>query len=328
MERYIITSLIIGIVITGSIEHITIPLFSTMYSSTYFILLMTSLEGLIIFGSLFIITIIINKNYDNIYPNNIILLMLTGITNGLMSLCLLYSANPIRTPVIIQSIFLGLTIFPSIIFTKYILNKNVTYIWHITLPSLIFLLASIGCSIAPIIQNKNFNITHIAWVGVYLLGVVLLSLTNILQEKYTTITNDTFQNKLKLAFYGGIFQTIMVVCLFWVDLFFGYSDNAYDAWTNFTNSTLIFFTDMPKFGLVQLFVFDCLALFLLSIYLNKISTNYNMILTNLTNQSVAIFFSIFPNLNHGIKTSPVFVCISLFFNIISVVLWVKGENHN
>jgi hypothetical protein len=77
--------------------------------------------------------------------------------------------------------------------------------------------------------------------------------------------------------------------------------------------------------MLQLFIYDCLALYLFSIYLNSISTNYNMILTNLTNQSVAIFFAIFPHLNAGIHASIPITILSLAFNILSVVLWINAE---
>jgi len=52
-----------------------------------------------------------------------------------------------------------------------------------------------------------------------------------------------------------------------------------------------------------------------------------MILTNITNQSVAIFFSVFPNLNNGLKHPIYFTIPSLLFNIISVALWVCGEKN-
>jgi len=324
---YITTLLIIGIIITGSIEHVTIPLFSTTFPSTYFVLLMTSIEGLIVFGITFMITLKINNNFSNIKPDNLLLLIFTGMTNGLMSLCLLYAANPARTPVLIQSVFLGLAVIPSVIFTKIILDKKVSYIWHWTLISLIFLGASIMCAVMPTIKSGNFNSGNVGWIFVYMLGIILLSLTNILQEKYTMITDNTFENKIKLAFYAGFFQVLTAILLCWIDLFFGYCDNASDAFGNFTLSARVFFTDVPKFFMIQLFVFDCLALFILSIYLNNISTNYNMILTNLTNQSVALFFTIFPNFNNGIHVSPIFVTISLLFNIVAVILWIKGEVH-
>lgn len=326
---WLVTSLlIVGIIITGSVEHVTIPLFSTMYPSTYFVLLMTSIEGLIVFGLIFVITIMIN-NSNNILPHkdNLLLLISTGVTNSLMSLCLLYAANPVRTPVLIQSVFLGLAIIPSVIFTRYILQKNVMYVWHVTASSMLLLSASIMCAVIPTVKNHAFSVNNVMWIILYMCGVILLSLTNILQEKYVMVTCDTFENKIKLAFYAGFFQVLTVLLLCWLDLFLGYSDSAYYAFTNFTESGLVFFTDLPKFFMIQLFVFDCLALYLLSIYLNTISTNYNMILTNLTNQSVALFFTIFPQFNDGIHVSPVFVVVSLIFNVGAVILWVKGEVH-
>lgn len=51
-------------------------------------------------------------------------------------------------------------------------------------------------------------------------------------------------------------------------------------------------------------------------------------LTNLTNQSVALFFSIFPYLNNGIKAPLYILMPSLALNIISVTLWIYGEDTN
>ena len=52
-----------------------------------------------------------------------------------------------------------------------------------------------------------------------------------------------------------------------------------------------------------------------------------MILTNITNQSVAIFFTIFPELNHGIQYPLAVTISSLVLNVLSVVLWIKGEKN-
>lgn len=75
------------------------------------------------------------------------------------------------------------------------------------------------------------------------------------------------------------------------------------------------------------FSYDCLLLYFLSILLNSISTNYNLILTNITNQSVALFFIIFPYLNKGIKSNIYVTLVTLFLNIVSVILWIKGETN-
>jgi len=314
-QNIVIFLLIIGIIITGSTEHITIPLMSSFYESIYFILVISTLEGIFNYG---LILIIINKKIPPM--KNKSTLVLAGLFSTLMSFFLIYSANPTRTPVLIQSIFLGLALIPSIILTKYVLKKLIYYNYKYTIPSLILLILSVIIATTPLYHHLTDTTL---WVIGYALGVFFLSLTNIYQEKYILDTQDhTFINKIGLAFYTSVFQFGFIILFCWVEILFGYNPNPIQS---FINSGYTFATNWVHFILLQLFIFDCLGLYVLSIYLNAISTNYNMILTNLTNQSVAIFFEIFPSLNHGLKYSPYIVASSLILNIISVVLWIKGE---
>lgn len=328
-----ITLLMIGIIITGSTEHIIIPLFTTMYPSLYFMVLITTIEGCIIYAIMLACVHKYNGKpiqidiYKCECTDQLYILILTGISGALMSICLLYSANPTRTPVVIQSIFLGLAIIPSVIFTYFILKKNNEYNPLYSCISMMFLLSSVGFAVIPIFnKTSEFTLMNILWIGIYMMGIILLSLTNILQEKYITITSNSFENKIRLAFYASIFQLVTIICFCWLDLFIGYNNTIADALTSFMESWYIFFTDLPKLLMIQVFLIDLLLLFLFSIYLNTISTNYNMILTNLTNQSVALFFTIFPHLNIGMKYPLYVTMLSLLCNIISVLFWVKGEN--
>jgi hypothetical protein len=76
---------------------------------------------------------------------------------------------------------------------------------------------------------------------------------------------------------------------------------------------------------LQVFIFLWFLLFVLALFLNEISTNYTMILTNVTNQSVALFFIIFPQFNNGIKY-PLFITLSsLAASLISVLFWINAE---
>lgn len=327
MNNLFILCLMISIVIVGSIEYITMPIFSVIFTSIYFVSLIISLESLAMFGLIYLVVLIKNNSFHNAYPDHLLLLVTIGLANGFLNLCLLYASNPIRTPVLIQSILLGLMIFPSVLFTKIILNKNVQYILHIVCASMIFLIASIFCAVIPTVKGETFNSNNVFWILVYFLGVVLISFTNILQEKYTIITENTFESKTKMMFYSGIFQLLAVILLFWLDFLFGYSDSVKFAFGNFTESWETFTSEPLQFWSIQIFTVNNTILVILSVYLNSISTNYNMLLTNLINQSVALFFTIFPQWNTGIKTSPVFVVVSLLFNAVSVFLWVKGETH-
>jgi len=318
-------SLILGVIITGSIQYITIPLFVSMFPSLYFLLILTSVEGIILYTIILIIIVLRNKsNFFSIPEGSYFTIFCIGVTNACMSICFIYSANPVRTPVVVQSIFLGLAIIPSILFTKIILCKQNIYDLKYTIPSLVCLLISIILAIIPMLQKMvDFNF----WIFMYFVGVIFLSLTNILQEKYVAIVGDSFENKIKLALYSGLVQIITLGLLCWVDLLFGYNRTAKGAFDAFIDSIIGFQGNLVGILLTQIFIFDCLFLFLISIYLNGISTNYNMILTNLTNQSVALFFTIFPHLNKGIRYPLSITMLSMFCNVMSIILWVKGEGH-
>lgn len=329
-ENIKVILLIIGVIVTASIEHITIPIFVTEYPSIYFILLMTSVQGTFFYIIGFLILKCKNAgDYNELPPlsNNFLTIVFAGITNALMSMFLAYSANPIRTPVVVQSIFLGLAIIPSIIFTKAVLKKKVNYDYFYSSMSMIFLLSSIIVACIPIYLNTNHLYTNnMYWILLYLLGVIFLSLANILQEKYIIVTsNHTLINKFRFASIMSCIQIICLLMLCWMDIYFGYFGTPSEALAAFVQSFLTFFSDAYKMFLIELFVLDILVLFIFSIYLNAISTNYNMILTNLTNQSVALFFLIFPHLNHGIKYPMSVTMLSLTFNISSIILWVRGE---
>jgi Na+/H+-translocating membrane pyrophosphatase len=174
--------------------------------------------------------------------------------------------------------------------------------------------------------NKSYDWSKAYWILGYILAVILLSLDGTLQEKYVMDTHDgSLINKVSFAFYTSICQVVTLIVMFWVEYVFGYTDHPLNA---FVESIKIFSLDnVWSFVILELFIIDCLALYLITVHLNSISTNYNMILTNLTNQSVAIFFIIFPNLNNGIQYPILITVCSLIINIISVLLWMKGERN-
>lgn len=309
--------LISGVVITSSCQHIVFPLIVSMFPSIYFILLITTLEGFFNFG---ISMLILNKGkFFN--PKNKLTIFCIALFNTLMSFAFVYTISPIRTPVVLQSILLGTSIIFSVLLTKFLLKKEVKYIPKYIILSLILLFASVIVAVIPLFYHST--VMPSLWSIGYFCGVIFLSVTNILQEKYVMDTKDySILNKVSLAFYINVFQIINIILLSWNEFFFGYSKDPIGA---FKQSAYNFFTEPGKFFIIQLVIYDCLLLFFISIFLNVISTNYNMILTNLSNQSVAIFFGIFPQLNHGIKHSIELTVISLTMNVLSVFLWVKGE---
>jgi len=312
--------LICGVILTGSIEHISIPLMVTYFNSLYFIIMTSSLHGCLNFG--FLLLLLTKGQFRK--PREIKTTLLAGSFNAIMSMCFIYSANPERTPVMIQSIFLGLAILPTVIFRKYIIHKIITYDRNYIIPSLSLLILSIILVMIPLL-NQQYDWSKSYWILGYILAIILLSLDGTLQEKYIIDTNDnTLTNKISFAFYTSLCQVMTLIMMFWIEYIFGYTNTPFNA---FFESAKIFVSNFWTFCILELFIIDCLVLYLLTVHLNSISTNYNMILTNLTNQSVAIFFIIFPQLNHGIQY-PIFIVIcSLILNIISVFLWMKGEKN-
>jgi hypothetical protein len=312
--------LVIGIVIVGSIEHITVPIMLQYYKSIYFITFVTSIQGIFNYGLILILVIKYQKK-EFIPMKNKNIIIKSGIANGLMSLCFVYSANPARTPVVIQSILLGTIIVPSVILTKYILKKSVFYDPKYIGMSILLLFISIITAAIPIFKEGSATIGIIG----YFLAVMLMSFDNIFQELYIRNTQDnTFVNKLTFAFYSSIVNTVTVLIFFWMEIAFGYT---HSPWQTFVDSFKVFGTNATNFVLLQLFIWVCLLLYLQSLYLNSLSTNYNMILTNLTNQSVALFFTLFPQFNNGTKHPISIVIVTIFLNIIAVMLWIKGEIH-
>lgn len=323
IQKAKLISLIIGVLITGSFQHITIPLFVGMFPSLYFLLVLTAVEGLILYTLLLTFVLIKKGGTFWISAETGFIIICVGVTNAIMSICFIYAANPQRTPVVIQSIFLGLAIIPSVLFTKIILKKDNNYNFKYAIPSIICLFLSIVLAVLPLLQK---TVIPTFWIIMYMMGVIFLSLTNILQEKYVSMTDGSFENKIKLALFSGLVQIITIFALFWIDIFFGYSNTLNDAVDAFIASILGFQGNLTGTLLTQLFVLDSLILFIISIYLNEISTNYNMILTNLTNQSVALFFTIFPSLNHGARYPLSITMLSMLCNIVSIILWIKAED--
>lgn len=316
-----------GIIITGSIAHVLIPLMARSITSLYFLIMLIAVEGTLVYLSILGTMIFITKhNTFCVQPSAIPITIQSGIAHGFMAICLIYSANPERTPVVIQSIFAGIAVIPSVIFTHIFLNKNVTYDLKYIIPSLIFLTASIAFVTVPLFISTSVSyVANLGWILMYACGIILFSLTNVLQEKYVIETADsTFENKIRFATYSGLFQIITLGLMFWIDVFIGYGD----GFESFIYSIITLVTNTTALGLVQLFVFDCIVLFVISIYLNEISTNYNMIITNITSQSVALFFTIWPQFNTGLHYPLYITVLSIGCNVCSAIIWMKGETHD
>ena len=347
--------LCLGIIISGTVRCVILPIIVSSYTSIIFLIINTTFQITIITGLIFAVSKYFIKASSDIEWKLYYPMILAGIFSGIAVLCLYYSSNPIRTPVMIQSVFLGLMIIPSVIFTKIFLNKTTNYNYFYSSVSISLLLISIFITILPLITNDSNN-NHInneinnsnnnsnnnsdnnsdsqsnnyvfGWIVLYLLGIILIALHSVFQEKYLMITDNSLINQFRLLFFMSGIQFIMSVMFCWIELFLGYHSDYKEVFISIYDSFTIFINEFKTTFLVELFIFSHVIMILLMIKLNSISTNYNMILVNLVNQAMALFFLIFPQFNNGIHYPYIVVLLSLMFSMSSVILWIYGESRN
>jgi heme/copper-type cytochrome/quinol oxidase subunit 4 len=245
----------------------------------------------------------------------------SGCFMSISTILLIYSSNPERTPIVFQLILNGLNIVVSFIFTRYYLKKNVTYNTTYCCWSIVALILSIVLSLIPI-DLPDFD--SVIWPVVFLVSQITRVFGYILQEEYFIFTNDRSNgNKFYNITYTRFIQLIVTLALFWLDLFVGYEKSFNPLKESF--KTIVEF-DM-NFILLELFVISTIIFCVVSGYLNSISTNYSSVALTLVTPVVGVFFSLFPSLNDGEKY-PLYITIpSLILNLISSVLWMKGEVH-
>lgn len=310
-----------GIVVTGAVQAIIIPLLAYRLTSLYFLLFAITLECtilLFIIGSLF--------NLKTLNPNGgkkLWILLIAGGSSAMMSIGKVYASNPIRTPPVMQALLAELAIFPSVLFTKYILKKRVTYDFKLILPSIFFLIVSI---VLPAIEMGSSNSVHngwaLLWISIYIVGVIFRGLAGIMQEKYFRDTdNFSVSNQFRVIMYNNLFQLLTLIPCFGLEFVIGYNNNHF---TSILDSAKDLLTLKPAL-LFHGFNIACVIFIGLCIYVNTISANYTMIVSIAINPSVAIFFTIFSSLNPGFDFSWWIVVPSLVASVLSIALWMKGE---
>lgn len=307
---------VLGLIVSGSIFNILLPMITLYFQSCYFITVINSTQLLVLF--LIALLISYRKNIMNIQSKRYI--FLSGLIMSISNICVIFSANPTRTPVILQSILLGLIVIPSAIFTKIFLKKKVHYNIKFIIPSIILLIAGI---LLPFINTAvEWGANNVAWIVLYTIGVVALSLTAVVNEKYYMTTNKTINNVILLGTLSRLVQTLCLISFLWVEYILGYTNSPI---LSFKDSILTFVSDITSAMLFELLVISCFIYYLLTLKINATSSNIMLLLTTIINPIMAIFYTIFSKFNPGIHYPIYIIIISLLCNIIGVILWIKGE---
>lgn len=319
-QRLIVFILVTFIIIKNAIQGIIIPILAEFYQSLNFILIATCVQFIIIFGSIYVVLSV--KSADKFkFPEGKIMILLIGIFNGGMAILMMYSANPDRTPVILQTILASLPVIPSFILRKLILNKVMVHNKILTILSLIFILTSVSFAIIPIISE--WKMSSFGWIAVYFSGILCLSTYNVLQEKYTSeYDTSKLVDKIGIVFFGKIIELILILSLCWLEIFFGQNKYPYQS---FVTSCEQFITNYKASLLLEGFIVAYMIAYMLAVYLNSINSNFNMISPVVSNPLVAIFFTVFSQYNNGIKYPIWIICCCVGCSIIGVVLWLFSE---
>ena len=306
------------VIIFTSAQMIVIPLSSERYESLYFTVLLVCFQFVVI---AFVAMLSFTKGKPKV-PTEKKSVILCGCFGAIMTILYVYSADPNRTPPVLQTILMGIRIIPSVIFTKIILKKSNDYKLKFIIPSLIFLGGSIALAVVPI--GSDFSGESALWLVMFILSVICASLYSIYQEKYFIETNDrTLANKMILIFWTRLIQLIIVAACYWTEFIIGHGDHPGDE---FRNSSRIFFS-----GTIDTFILECGIIayvlgYVASTFLNAISTNFNMIASAGAQPVTILFFTLFSSLNNGIEY-PWYISVSCAVaSIISVILWMKGES--
>ncbi len=306
------------LIISGAIQSIVIPLATLYYKSLYFIIFMTSTQSLILFLLLFLI---VKRNRRFELPREKIIIFWSGLFYALMSVSMVYSASPTRTPAVIQSTLNSLAIVPSVLLRKIFLKKKNHYnLWYIV-PSLVLLILAIVLVIIPL--SSHWSWIGLLWISLYAFGVLCRSSYSVFQERYFEQCEDTsVSTKLDLAFWSRIVQFFVFGAAFGLEYIIGNTHSPFKA----LRESLYQFINLGKgLGYLEGFIIAYIGMYLTALYVNSVSANFTMIASVISMPAVGIFFTVFPAFNPGIKYPWYIVAPSLGLAIIALFLWMNGE---
>jgi hypothetical protein len=248
-------------------------------------------------------------------------IFITGVLMAVSSLLFVYSANPERTPIILQIVLSGLNIIYSCLLTHYYLKKDIKYNQTYCILSIVTLMLSIGISIIPI---DDFNFSSIGWPIMYIFSQILRVAGNITQEKCLMSDDDySTKNKFRNIAYSRFIQFVATLLFFWLELVIGYGssfDSLKDSLSMVKNADI-------DFILLEIYIVSAVLFCIFNGYLNFISTNYTTVALTLVSPVVGVFFSIFTQLDNGTHY-PIYITIpALALNLLSSYFWAKGEKY-
>jgi hypothetical protein len=325
--------LFVLICIKNSIQGITMPIIMEHYTSTNFIFLAIDAQAILVF---LVVYVIITRSFPRI-PEYFFNIILAGIFSATMSILMLYSVKPTRTPIFLQCLFGNLPIIPSSILRKWSLDNKTRYRKKYVISSILciilaVLLSLISCKTSSkwdeMCDIQFFDISadpkSAIWIIMNFMGIISMAVYNVFQEKYLHMSaDDSLQNRILMVFWAKIVESTILAAFWWLELFIGYAGPR----QAFIDSAILFSHDYRYLLVVEGFIIAYITAFVMYAYLNNYSSNYSMLTIIMANPITLLFFYFFHQFNTGI-TYPVYIIIpAIMLSALSVILWTRGEKN-
>ena len=330
------------------------------FSSPYFVLTITSVAFIIIFGLIIIAyRIIVWRNRKLNIPSfrryglNFFTIGFCTALNGFL---IVFASPAFRTPPILQGLLPNTGILWAILLTPIVVGKKNSPIpicaWQ---PLLVIMLILGGAALAVsplIIDLVNGSavfyaagtspIYVIEWSAVFMFGFLPGVAINVFQEAFFKFRKREggersfgFDMNYMLFWSIGVAQLASVLFLWFIPLIPNYGlppqPTVAEFWIELGATTQCFFGALPNcslaFPLFVVFVGGFLLNSFTSAALNESSAVYNTIATTLSSPIVTLFFVIFPALNFGQGSFPLWSTLpSLGILIFAVAFYKLWEN--
>ncbi len=338
------------VAIGGGAQTVSAPLWSDSFSKgaggPYFILVISSLIYTLFFLAWMIIEKRTHPEYS--YPSfrkYIWIYLGIGFFDALNGLLVIYASPSKRTPPMLQSIFPNLSIFYSMITTRILIKKKVSYCRWQPIVCLIGIMLAVMVSLLPQIiaiakGEKHFSDgdAPIVWAIIFMIGVAPGAIYNVFQEKFLSKrSSENIQRSKRfdlvvMLFWGCLIQLLVIFICFWVDVlpWYGFSPSISEFGNTLGQSFSCFFNSAQcqycsLFGMI--FNIGYTLAYVGAAKLNEESANYNMIASMLGSPLGVIFWAIFPQLTTEIVPWWSFVPAILLF-MGATILWKFWEKAN
>jgi hypothetical protein len=277
------------------------------------------------------------------------LVVIIGFLFTWMSIQFTYGSPPSRTPPLVQSVLLNMSVLVAIPVSKWLLRDNKKYFSWAPITAGCLIMAGVVVSLLPTLMSDlsgqfTGGSRTLIWCLFYAMGNIPWALESVVEQAYLiraglleddVTWKDTQIGCVRMLAWAGVWQLVFTFTFFWTDFlpFFGLSSTPAQFWTHTTSAIACSFGGpswvtkiggdpstcgpyAPWFALASSAGY--VIAYMSDAVLNRDSATFSILNYVLISCSVAVFFLI-PGLNPNPTNTPIWSVVT------SVVLSVAGE---